>query len=107
MVSVAEIQSGLPESYDLGQNYPNPFNPSTAIQYTLPASHGNAVVKLEIFNLLGQKVHTLVNEVQPAGAYRVTWKGNDEFDKQVANGVYLYRLNAGSFESVRKMLLVR
>ena len=89
----------LPEEYKLNQNYPNPFNPSTAISYQLKAA---SEVSLEIFNVLGQKVATLVNEKQQAGSYSVRWNAS-----AFANGVYFYQIRAGKFIQVRKMILMK
>ncbi len=97
-------------SFALLQNYPNPGNPSTHITFTLPQK---AHVTLEIYNLLGQRVRTLVEGVKDAGSHRVVWDGRDEFGKTLPSGVYLYRLRAGQgkgqedFVRVKKMVLVR
>lgn len=97
-------ETGLPTAFRLLNNYPNPFNPSTNIVYRLPAS---TTVKLSIFNLMGQKIRTLVNESQPAGEYRVEWNGADDNGRAVASGVYLYRLETPGFVKTQKMLLVK
>jgi len=94
----------LPESFELGQNNPNPFNPSTAIDFALPKS---ANVKVEIFNILGQKVKTLVDEYLSAGYKKVTWDGTDNTGKTVASGVYLYRMTADDFSATKKMMLMK
>lgn len=94
----------IPLEYSLSQNFPNPFNPTTSIQYTL--SH-SAETKLEIFNILGQKVRTLVNEFQKIGTYSIFWDGTDESGKGISSGVYYYRLKANSFSSVKKMTFVK
>ena len=94
----------LPEKYALSQNTPNPFNPETVIQYQLPKQ---AEVRLEIYNILGELMRTLVDEKQPAGYYTVRWNGKDKHNRPVASGVYLYSLRAGEFVQVRKMVLVR
>jgi hypothetical protein len=107
VISSRENNPGSPQKYSLASNYPNPFNPSTVIEYTLASSHNDAVVKLEVFNLLGQKVSTLIDEPQPAGTYRVTWSGADDSGRPLASGVYVYRLHAGPFTSMKKMLLIR
>ena len=92
--------------YSLSQNYPNPGNPSATISFSLPqASH----VSLEIYNLLGQKVRTLVEGAKEAGSHSVIWNGRDESGKVLSSGIYLYRLKTeqGDFVQVKKMLLVR
>lgn len=93
-----------PIEYTLEQNYPNPFNPTTTIKYTL--SH-SAQVKLEIFNILGQRVKTLINQFQPIGVYSTQWDGTDDQKKKVASGFYYYRLQANEFTSVKKMTLIK
>jgi hypothetical protein len=93
-----------PITYELRQNYPNPFNPTTTIAYDLPRS-GN--VRLEVYNMLGEHVTTLVNEVQEAGSYRVDWNGMDENQAPAATGVYFYRLYVGDFVGVKKMLFLK
>lgn len=93
--------------FELKANYPNPFNPSTIISYVLPNSEGNDNVSLVIFNQLGQKVRTLVNETQPAGAHQATWNGLDDAGRGVASGVYFYKLQYGEHQATRKMLLLR
>jgi hypothetical protein len=94
----------LPESYGLDQNHPNPFNPSTTINYQMPEE---AQVKLVIYNLLGQQIKTLVNERVEAGFHKIVWDGTDEIGRQVASGVYVYRMDAGSFHHTRRMMLVK
>jgi len=105
LYSSASLEPGtLPKEYALFQNYPNPFNPSTVIKFTLPA---NAHVELTIYNLLGKKVRTLVTSDLAAGDHSVTWDGLDEIGDGVASGMYLYRLQTGSFVASRKMILMR
>ena len=94
----------IPKEFSLNQNYPNPFNPTTVISYHLSAVSD---VELTIYNQLGQRIKTLVKERQHAGAYQIEWDGRDHVGKQVASGVYLYRLKAGSFVETRKMVLLR
>ena len=89
----------LPNAVSLSQNYPNPFNSSTIIKYSLPEA---ARVNLEVYNLLGQKVATLVDEVQQAGYYSYIWNMMD-----LPSGVYFYRLKTGDFEKRRKMLVIK
>ena len=91
----------VPYSFYLNQNYPNPFNPETTIEYGLP---NNEKVKLFIYNILGQKIKTLVNTDQKAGRYKVTFSGTNP---TLPNGVYFYYLKAGSFKTTRKMLILK
>ena len=93
-----------PLSFALEPNYPNPFNPETALRYALPEAQG---VRLEIYDLLGQKVRTLVDGAQPPGSYRLVWDGRNDRGQAVASGVYLYRLKTPQFRHTRKMLLLR
>lgn len=104
--TVSDTKSGsdLPLSFQLGQNYPNPFNPSTVITYQIPQSE---FVTLEIYNTLGEKVNTLVNNFQSAGKYSVQWNGVNKVGSEVSSGVYFYRLKTDNNVSVKKMLLLR
>jgi hypothetical protein len=102
--SAGTSNQAAPTRYDLKQNYPNPFNPSTTIGYQLPEA---GFVKLEVFNVLGRKVATLVDQSQQAGCYTVTWNGRDIDNLPVASGVYMFRLSSGQFTSVKRMLLVK
>ena len=94
----------IPAEYALTQNYPNPFNPSTTISYDLA---DGSDVRLEIYNIMGQLVKTLVSEQQAAGRYRVVWNGQDTGTRQVASGVYFYRLQADGFQAVKKLMLLK
>ncbi len=89
----------MPKTYTLMQNYPNPFNPTTTIQYALPK---HAFVRLDIYNALGQHVETLVNSEQNPGMYEAIFNGNG-----LASGVYFYKLSAGNFMKVNKMLMIK
>jgi len=100
---VASGNNKVPKNFVLEQNYPNPFNPSTTLRYGLPKP---CLVHLEIYNLLGQKVRTLVDRRQPAGMYTIQWDGRTDSGAHLPSGVYLFRLRAGSFVAVRKMVLV-
>ncbi len=98
----------LPKEYSLSQNFPNPFNPTTLIRYQLPAiSTKRSAVSLKIYNILGQRVRTLVEEEQAPGYYSVVWNGRDDYGRGVASGVYLYRLEAGRYSSSKKLLLLK
>ena len=95
----------VPDQFELAQNFPNPFNPATTIRFGLPRP---ASVTVRIFDLLGREVATLVEqETLPAGFHVVTWDGRDRYGRAVASGVYLYRMEAGAFREIRKMVLVR
>jgi hypothetical protein len=88
-----------PDKYELNQNYPNPFNPKTIINYELPVtSH----VELSVYNVIGEKMVTLVSERQEAGQHQVEWN-----PENIPGGVYFYRISAGAFQDVRKMVLLK
>lgn len=101
----------LPRSFELHQNYPNPFNPITKISYNLRATGVPGTpperTNLSIYNILGQKVKTLVDRVEMPGRYVVSWDGTNSFGRQVASGVYFYRLVRGDESETKKMVLVR
>lgn len=99
VTSVSNNTEVGPASYILGQNYPNPFNPSTQIAFTLPA---NRFVTLKIYNVIGQEIATVVSGEQSAGSHTVVWNAAN-----VSGGVYFYRLQAGSFAAVKRMILVK
>jgi len=95
----------LPRSYALGANYPNPFNPATTITYALPQA---GPAELRVYDILGQQVRTLVARADhPAGFFTLTWDGLDSAGRLVGNGLYFYRLEAGEFIQVRKMMLIK
>jgi hypothetical protein len=98
IVGVNELPE-IPESYQLGQNYPNPFNPTTVISYTIPKA-GN--VSLKVYNVIGQEVATLFNGYQEAAKYQVSFNASD-----LASGIYIYTINAGSFSQSKKMMLIK
>ena len=93
----------LPQRFTLGSNYPNPFNPSTIIPYQLPAPMH---VRLEVFNLLGQRIATLVDGERGAGAHTAEWDATDAAGQAVGAGVYLYRLSGDGAKITRRMLLI-
>ena len=103
LASAAKPVAHLPITSGLQSNYPNPFNSSTQIPYRISTS---SPVRLVIHNALGQAVRTLVDEFQAVGAYQVSWDGRDRRGGRVANGVYLYRLQAGAVAQVRKMIVL-
>jgi len=94
----------LPDKFLLSQNYPNPFNPTTEIKYTLPK---DCHVELIIYNALGQKVKTLVDQFQNAGQQIVQWNSRDDRDNRVASGVYFYKIRAGEFSASKKMTVLK
>ncbi len=89
---------------ELKQNYPNPFNPHTSIQYSI---REKTKVQLTIYNLKGQEVNRLVDDVRTRGKYRVSWDGTDERGEQMPAGIYVYRLQTEDYEQVNKMMLVK
>ena len=93
-----------PEVFALGNNYPNPFNPATTIKYQLPQATD---VRLEIFIVVGQVVRTLVADPQDAGRYTVQWDATNDGGQPLSSGIYFYRLQAGDFQEVNKMLLLK
>ena len=101
----------IPLITTLGKNYPNPFNPSgagrspeTTINFAL---HEPAFTRIEIFNIKGQKIKTLINEFLEARHYQIIWNGTDDSESSVASGIYLYRMSADKFSETRKMLLIK
>jgi len=99
---------GLPLKFKLEQNFPNPFNVATTIRYHLPAVSGQqSAISLKIYNILGQEVRILVDEVQRAGRYEVVWDGKGDQGKDLASGVYFCKLECGGFIAVRKLILLR
>ncbi|MBK6912126.1 MAG: S8 family serine peptidase [bacterium] len=100
----SSLSGESPIAYALNQNYPNPFNPSTEIRFDLPeAIHA----ELKVFNILGQEVTTLVDDVRAAGAYRVLWDGKNAAGLTVASGVYIYQIKTPNFTDAKKMMLIR
>jgi len=93
-----------PESTILLQNYPNPFNPTTTISYQIPKSGS---VKLEVYNLKGQLVKTLIDDTQNSGIHGIIWNGTDSHNRNVASGVYLYRLSSINNVQTKRMLLMK
>jgi len=95
----------IPDEFALNQNYPNPFNPSTQISFDVP--QGGEHIMLNIYNILGQNVSTLVNGVINPGTYTMEWNATDEAGNPVASGIYFYELRSSSFTARKKMLLIR
>ncbi len=94
----------LLNNYSLLQNYPNPFNPETMIEYTIP---GQTRVKLVVYNLLGQAVNVLIDNIQSSGLHVVRWNGTNNAGQKVPSGIYIYKLSTEKFSSARKMILLK
>ena len=97
-------ESQNPHTLELSQNYPNPFNASTRIDYRLPQS---TFVKLQIFNLQGQVVRTLINESKESGQYSVIWSGDSDDGMVVGSGLYIYRLQCDGTMQSHKLLMLK
>lgn len=104
LTGVVSQNDQVPWGFSLEQNYPNPFNPSTEIQFTIPKFQQ---VSLVVYDLLGRKVKTLVNEQRHAGQHIVTWNGTSDMGVSVASGVYFFQLKAGDLSKTRKMMLLK
>ena len=85
--------------YDLAQNYPNPFNPSTVITYSIPTSSN---VLINVYNVIGERIKTLVNQYQEAGSYKINFNAVG-----LSNGIYFYKIQSGNFAAIKKMLLLK
>jgi len=96
---IVEVNLGAPKKFELSQNYPNPFNPTTTISYNITEP---SIVKLTIYNLLGQEIKTLVNEFKEAGVHTVNFNASE-----LNSGLYIYKLQAGTFTQTRKMTLLK
>ena len=103
-VGIDDDVAALPTEYAVKQNYPNPFNPETNFEYQLPqAGH----VSIEIYNILGQNVRTLLSENKEAGVYTAHWDGANNDGSIVPSGIYFYRVTTGDFSSVKKMIMIK
>ncbi|MCX6136675.1 MAG: T9SS type A sorting domain-containing protein, partial [Ignavibacteriales bacterium] len=101
---VEQIESAIPSAFNLQQNYPNPFNPSTSIRFALPHE---AQTTLIIYDVLGREVRTLVSGTMNAGYYQAVWDGRNNAGVQTATGMYVYRIQSGSFMDVKKMMATK
>jgi len=97
----------VPTEFALFQNYPNPFNPATAVNYQIPMTKSQVQTTLKVYNILGQEVMTLVDELQGPGYYKATWDGRDGLGNGMPSGVYFCRLKSGNFTDTKRMLLVK
>jgi len=107
LLLIPELPAKLPKISSLAQNSPNPFNPSTTISYTVASAESLVKVKLEVFNIRGQLIRTLVNELAAPGEYSFFWQGLDDHGEELSSGMYFYRLQAGDFVATRKMVIVK
>ncbi len=111
ITDIDDDPSSLPTEFKLSQNYPNPFNPSTKIKYSIPNVTLSGVegsrVKLNVYDILGNEVATLVNEYKPAGSYEVEFNSHSGEGRNLTSGVYFYQLKVGSFVQTRKMILIK
>jgi hypothetical protein len=105
IVSVERLDNAIPTEFSLGQNYPNPFNPTTHIRFALPEG---ITVRLEVYNMLGQRIATLIDgEFINAGIYETTWNARDDEGRDVSSGIYMYRLAAGDFVDLKRMIFIK
>jgi len=104
IAGVRDAFAGIPDNFELYNNYPNPFNPSTMIRFALPNA---ATAKLVVYDMLGREVRTLLNGNFDAGYHQIAWNGRNNEGVSVSTGMYLYRIEAGSFVSTKKMLLMK
>jgi hypothetical protein len=102
--SVKELKSSVPVTYNLSQNYPNPFNPSTKIVVDLPRG---GTASLEVYNIIGARVATIMAGSYSPGRYEVTWRGRDDAGIEAPSGIYFYKLVAGAFTETKKMMMVK
>ena len=94
----------IPETFTLFQNFPNPFNPVTSINYAIPEER---FVTVSVYNVMGQKIVDLVNELNTAGYHNATWNSTDIHGYPVSSGVYIYTITAGDYYAVKKMILMK
>ena len=102
--TLPEIEPDIPSMTKLVGNYPNPFNPSTSIAFDIRAE---GMVRIEIYNIRGQKVTTLLDEYKRSGSYTVDWYGTDDSGRKVSSGIYFYRMNAEGYTDIRRMVLLK
>jgi hypothetical protein len=103
-VAEEDNQDLLPKEFELSQNYPNPFNPTTVIDYALPTK---ADVNISIYNILGQRITTLVSGEKPAGYHSTVWNGTTADGSPAASGIYFYKIQAGEFNNTKKLMLLK
>jgi hypothetical protein len=106
-VEVCPVDAPIPKDVALQQNYPNPFNTATIMRYTVPMAESPQHIILKIYNILGREIKTLVDEEKRSGMYQVTWDGKDETGRDVASGVYFYKLRVGNLGTTKKLVVLR
>ena len=104
VVLASEQEAAIPTVYALEQNYPNPFNPSTQIRYALPE---DAMVTISIYDMMGRKVRTLVNQSMSPGYHTTLWNATNDNGLPVSAGMYIYTIHAGSYHHMKKMVLLK
>lgn len=104
VVDVANSNSNIPGAFQVYQNFPNPFNPSTTIRYSIPEA---ANVSINIYDINGKLISTLIDNRQNAGAHEVSWNGRNSTGLQMVSGVYLYKVQAGNLSRISKMILLK
>jgi hypothetical protein len=105
LTSIEKINSQrIPKEFMLGQNYPNPFNPTTVIEYTIPQPEN---VEIAIYDMLGQRIKTLVSGMHAAGTYEVIWDATNDLGSKVSSGIYLFKITSGKYIAIKKMVLLR
>jgi hypothetical protein len=104
VVGLDPAAGNVPLEFALKQNYPNPFNPGTTIDFQIARA---VEVELAVYNLLGQRVRILVNERLETGTYQAVWDGRNDRGLPLASGVYVYRMEAGDFRQMKKMILLK
>ena len=103
--NITDVQEQIiPTAFELSQNYPNPFNPTTKIAFALQQ---NSYVSLKIYNMLGREIKSLLNAEMLAGNHSIDWNGEDNNGFKVASGTYIYKMTAGNFMAVKKMVLIK
>ena len=104
LVVGVEGEELIPDEYSVSQNYPNPFNPATSVSYTLPKQ---SKVKIQVFDITGSLIATLLNVNQAAGFHNIIWNGKNSIGMQVSTGIYFMRFNADVYSKTIKMMLLK
>jgi hypothetical protein len=104
LIGIINISYEVPAKFELTQNYPNPFNPTTKFKFSLPKESDVSIV---VFDITGRVVNTLANAKFGAGQYEVDWDGRNSMNNQIASGVYFYKIIAGNYTDVKKMILLK